>query len=189
MPKDHDLSPEDRALFRKSIAGTIPLGDKRPTALPVKKSSTAQSTQKEIAHKHHRPKSEISLVSIPLSDHSSNPVAAETLLEYSASGLSNKDMRRLKTGEFRVQSSLDLHGYTADEARYQILRFLEKALAEDRRCIRIVHGKGKHGSETPILKNLVNTWLRQLPPILAFCSAPPRDGGAGAVTVLLKPNN
>ncbi|HET8706021.1 MAG TPA: Smr/MutS family protein, partial [Pseudomonadales bacterium] len=38
----------------------------------------------------------------------------------------------------------------------------------------------------PILKSSVNHWLRQLPQVLAFCSAQPKDGGLGAVYVLVK---
>jgi hypothetical protein len=32
----------------------------------------------------------------------------------------------------------------------------------------------------------VNSWLRQMDAVLAFCSARPNDGGTGAVYVLLK---
>ena len=48
--------------------------------------------------------------------------------------------------------------------------------------VKIVHGKGSEA----ILKTCINGWLRQLPEVLAFCSAPPKDGGNGAVLVLLK---
>jgi DNA-nicking Smr family endonuclease len=54
-------------------------------------------------------------------------------------------------------------------------------------CVRIVHGKGLH-SETgvPVLKNLVDRLLRQRADVLAFHSAPPAQGGRGAVLVLLR---
>lgn len=184
--KDDDISPEDRALFRDSVKGAIPLGDKRPTTLPSKKPSKKEPLDKKSSPNKAPIPHQDSWENLPLSDHSSQPVSSEDLLEYSGSGISHKDMRRLKAGDFHVESQLDLHGLTADEARHQLLHFLEKAQSQGWRCIRIVHGKGKHGTDTPILKNLANTWLRQLPQILAFCSAPRRDGGAGAVTVLLK---
>lgn len=51
--------------------------------------------------------------------------------------------------------------------------------------VKIVHGKGAHTGQT-LLKTYVNGWLPQLPDVLAFVSALPRDGGAGAVYVLLR---
>ena len=60
-------------------------------------------------------------------------------------------------------------------------------------CVRIIHGKGMHGSgsiasrDVPVLKNLVDRLLRQRADVLAFHSAPPAQGGTGAVLVLLAP--
>ena len=48
--------------------------------------------------------------------------------------------------------------------------------------MKIIHGKGIDS----ILKTCVNGWLRQIPEVLAFCSAPAAQGGNGAVLVLLK---
>ncbi|MDO8811603.1 MAG: Smr/MutS family protein, partial [Gallionella sp.] len=33
---------------------------------------------------------------------------------------------------------------------------------------------------------LTRHWLAQRPDVLAYCDAPPKDGGSGAVLVLLK---
>lgn len=38
----------------------------------------------------------------------------------------------------------------------------------------------------PVLKGKVNVWLRQKGEVMAFCTAIPRDGGTGAVYVLLR---
>ena len=51
--------------------------------------------------------------------------------------------------------------------------------------IKIVHGKGLQNGQ-PLIKTCVNGWLRQIPQVLAFVSALPRDGGTGAAYVLLK---
>nr|AOO54574.1 smr protein/muts2 [uncultured bacterium] len=185
---DDQLSPEDRALFRDSIQGTRPLRGQQQSAAPLPKrvSTPSPSTLNIAKPRKTVPPTPFNLTDFPLSDHSPDVVASETLLQYTGSGLSHKDMRRLKAGEFPVQSALDLHGTTVDQARAAFLTFLSQAQTQGWRCVRIVHGKGKHGAEAPILKNLVNTWLRQLPIILAFCSAPRRDGGAGAVYVLIR---
>ena len=53
-------------------------------------------------------------------------------------------------------------------------------------CVRIIHGKGLHGdSGAPVLKNLVDRLLRQRADVLAFHSRRRRQGGTGAVLVLL----
>jgi len=50
-----------------------------------------------------------------------------------------------------------------------------------------VHGKGRRSRQPgPVLKGLVDHWLRQRDDVLAFCSARPADGGTGAVYVLLR---
>lgn len=186
---DDDISPEDKALFRDSVKGTVPLGEKRAIAPLEKKVIKKEAlTPKAPRQKPKIPRLE-NLEDFPLSDYSHEPVTGDKLLAFSGSGISHKDMRRLKSGEFHIDGALDLHGSTAEEARHQFLTFLEKAQSQGWRCVRIVHGKGKHGTATPILKNLVNTWLQQLPSILAFCSASNRDGGAGAVYVLLARRN
>jgi len=182
---EDELSPEDKALFRESIQGTIPLGETRPISAPEKKNSEGESSSSQSTDKKPKSTKIEKLENFPLSDFSHEPVTGEMTIEYSAGGISHKDMRRLKSGEFRIEGAIDLHGATADEAREAFLSFLEKAQREGWRCVRIVHGKGKHRNETPVLKNLVNTWLRQLPFIVAFCSAMNRDGGTGAVYVLL----
>ena len=95
--------------------------------------------------------------------------------------------RKLRRGGWVIQGELDLHGHTGDEARIALAAFLNRCMLEDRRCVRIIHGKG-HGSKNrlPVLKNKVRHWLTQREDVLAFCQARTVDGGAGAVIVLLK---
>jgi len=37
-----------------------------------------------------------------------------------------------------------------------------------------------------VLRRLARHWLIQRPEVLAWCDAPPKDGGSGAALVLLK---
>lgn len=108
-------------------------------------------------------------------------------LQFARPGLQHKTLRKLRSGHFRVGAELDLHGMTVPTARHALAQFLQQCRDDDRRCVRIVHGKG-NGSRNrgPVLKTMVNRWLRQRDEILAFCSTPPHDGGTGAVYVLLK---
>ncbi|MDT8407876.1 MAG: Smr/MutS family protein, partial [Methylococcales bacterium] len=88
---------------------------------------------------------------------------------------------------FPLEAELDLHGLTAQQAQLTLQDFLRYALQRGKRCVRIVHGKGYRSPDAaPVLKNQVNSWLRQYAAVLAFTSAAPRDGGTGAVWVLLR---
>jgi len=51
----------------------------------------------------------------------------------------------------------------------------------------VIHGKGMNsrGGEA-VLRRLARHWLTQRPDVLAYCNAPPGDGGSGAALVLLK---
>jgi len=94
-----------------------------------------------------------------------------------------KDLRR---GKYSIQSELDLHGLTANEARSMLREFMTDVLLEGHRCVRIVHGKGlRSGPRGPVLKVKLNKWLPQWEQVLAFTTAPARDGGTGALYVLL----
>jgi DNA-nicking Smr family endonuclease len=97
-------------------------------------------------------------------------------------------MRALKNGEIPWEGRLDLHGFKADTARTSLCHFIQTQAQNNKRCLLIIHGKGGHQGAPPIVKNLINRWLPQLEEVLAFHSARPKDGGHGAVYVLLKTN-
>ena len=97
-----------------------------------------------------------------------------------------KVLRDLKRGKYSIQDELDLHGLTATEAKTMLREFMHEVLLHGHRCVRIVHGKGlRSGPGGPVLKVKLNKWLPQWEPVLAFTTAPARDGGTGAMYVLL----
>lgn len=115
------------------------------------------------------------------------PVDYEETIKFAQDGIGYKQMHALKTGNVIVEDHLDLHGYTIQEARQVLVEFIHFAQTTGARCVRIVHGKGyKAAQRHPIIKNKINSWLRQHPDVLAFHSATPKDGGNGAVYVLIK---
>ena len=112
--------------------------------------------------------------------------AAGDVLSHRREALSPRAFQRLKRGQFSVQDELDLHGATALQAEGLLRRFLADAHAHDHGCVRIIHGKGQRSEgDAPVLKNLVDRVLRQRADVMAFHSAPPTQGGTGAVLVLL----
>jgi DNA-nicking Smr family endonuclease len=105
-------------------------------------------------------------------------------------GLDPRVLRRLRRGDFAWQDHLDLHGMTADQARPAVDAFLLRAVRAGHRCILIVHGRGLNSKDqTPVLKEKLKSWLargRAAQIVLAFTTARPVDGGAGALYVLLR---
>jgi len=111
-------------------------------------------------------------------------------VEGAVAGLDPRLVRRLRAGDFAYQNHLDLHGMTAEEARVAVNGFLAGAHRAGQRCVLIVHGRGKNSKDqVPVLKNRITTWLSRgvwSRLVLAFSSARPCDGGAGALYVLLR---
>ena len=167
-------APIDAELFRQSMDGVTPLAPSgRVTAHPppVRATRTAQKTEPVKIQDN-------------LSDHGAGDVP---LTEFLRDGLSRMTLRKLRRGQPPIQDSLDLHGLNSDAARKLLLEFLRDATRHGLRCVCVIHGKGWHtdGGEG-ILKTRTRHWLTQCAEVLAFCEAPPHEGGGGAVKVLLK---
>ena len=114
-------------------------------------------------------------------------LTVEDTFSFSANGLQKNVFKKLRQGYFGLDAEIDLHGLTSHEAKQQLLHFLHNSVENGWRCVHIVHGKGYRSADNhPILKNNLNIWLRQHKRVLAFCSATPKHGGAGAVMVLLQ---
>jgi DNA-nicking Smr family endonuclease len=108
-------------------------------------------------------------------------------LSYQAPGVQDRVLRQLRRGGYRLDAELDLHGLNRDKARAAVAAFLAECRDQDRRCVRIIHGKGNGSPNSgPVLKRQLDGWLRKLRDVLAFCSARPQDGGSGALYVLLR---
>ncbi len=108
------------------------------------------------------------------------------ILSFSRSGLQHKVLKKLRQGKNPIEHALDLHGLTVKQARNELLEFLGECEAAGVSHAIIVHGKGFRSKDKPIIKPMVNRWLRSVDNVLAFHSALPKDGGNGAVYVLLK---
>ena len=97
---------------------------------------------------------------------------------------------RLKRGQLAIDGRIDLHGMTQDKAHRALEKFLTASQGAGQRCVLVITGKGlRPTGETGVLRNLVPRWMNA-PAIrgrvLSFCTAQPRDGGTGALYVLLK---
>lgn len=178
------ISDEDAKLFREMTKGVRPLkSDDRAVHTPQK------PLPKKIRH---------SADTLPdrWSDNTAQPleasdtVEAEEVLFYVRDNLPHATLQKLKKGAFCSDLEIDLHGLTTAQAHDELQQLLRHALQQQIRCFRLIHGKGNRSTtQSPILKSWVNQWLRQQPEVLAFCSARQRDGGTGALYILLKKFN
>lgn len=111
-------------------------------------------------------------------------------MEGVAGGVDRSLLVRLSRGDFSVQAHVDLHGLSVDAAKEALEKFLVESRRAGHRCVLVVHGRGLHSREQePVLKPRLGAWLskgRLGRLVLAFATARPVDGGAGALYVLLR---
>jgi DNA-nicking Smr family endonuclease len=173
-----NINSEDSALFRAAAAGARPVTTRR---VSLRKPPPAPS-----ARFRRRDELEVLQESLRLGPEALELESGEELT-FRRPQISEAVFRKLRRGRFAIKAELDLHGMTGDEAREALREFLAESIDAGIPCVRIVHGKGlRSGPRGPVLKASVNRWLRQWDEVLAFVSAPARDGGTGAVYVLLR---
>lgn len=120
------------------------------------------------------------------SDDFEEVVLAGTLLSYLTPHITEQRFNDLRTGRVSWEAKLDLTGFSADRARQALSEFIHTQVINKKNCVLIVHGIESTVNTPPLLKNLINHWLPQSKDVLAFHSAAIKDGGAGAVYVLLR---
>ncbi len=109
-------------------------------------------------------------------------------LSFRRPGVGIDVVHKLRRGQWSIQRQVDLHGLRTDEAREALGTFIREAHKQGMRCVRVVTGKGLGSpGKTPVLKDKVHRWLVQKNEVVAFVQAPPAQGGAGALVVLLQP--
>ncbi|MDF0604112.1 Smr/MutS family protein [Neisseriaceae bacterium TC5R-5] len=114
--------------------------------------------------------------------------APEIDLHFVRSGQATATLKKLRAGHWPISGQLDLHGYDRYQAQDALALFIHQARGNGP-CVRIIHGKGFGSNGTPVLKRLVRSWLKHHPHVLAFCEASDKQGGSGALLVLLKRAN
>ena len=114
--------------------------------------------------------------------------------------LPNKDFKNHKNKNLNIRS-LDLHGYTLDEANKIIEDFIKQAFFDNVNKLIIVTGKGLHSEnekdpyvskELGILKYSVPEFITNNPVLMNMINeikdAKIQDGGSGAFYIFLKKN-
>jgi DNA-nicking Smr family endonuclease len=173
-------TPEDESeadLFRAAVAGVKPLSARHHA--PAHPAPSARPLQKEA--------DERAVLAELLAEPEPETLESGDTLVYQGAGVQDSVFRKLRRGQFRIETELDLHGYNRSAAHLAVTRFLAYCQAHRHRCVRIIHGKGNGSPNSgPVIKSHLDGWLRKRKDVIAFCSARPVDGGTGAVYVLLR---
>ena len=170
---------QNRDLFARAVGPVRPVRS-APRAAP--------STARPAPVAAHRARDERAALAQALSDEFDVSTLLDTdeHLSFRRPGIGVDVVRKLRRGEWRIQRDIDLHGLRSDAAREALAAFVRDACRQGLRCVRVVHGKGLGSpGKTPVLKSKVHGWLIQKNQVLAFVQAPPAQGGAGALLVLL----
>lgn len=169
---------DDAALFRDAIGPVRRLPDAPPPPGKPRPRPSTRMAERDDAEARSE------FARLLAHDH----IEAGDALAYRRDEVPPRVLQRLRKGLYAVQDELDLHGSDSAGAERLLREFLREAAHAGRGCVRVVHGKGLgSGTDVPVLKNLVDRVLRQRSDVLAFHSAPPAQGGTGAVLVLLRP--
>lgn len=170
------LSDEEQDLWTKITSGIEPLANRHShhPAPPPKLEQSFVSERKIIAAP--------ALSSLPPS-----PPRLPEITPGTTAGLDKNTAKRLRRGQMDIEASLDLHGMTQEAALNALSSFVETSFQRGRRCVRVVTGKGLRGEG--VLRGAVPRWLNAMslrPMVLSFTHALPKDGGEGALYILLR---
>lgn len=173
------MQDDDEKLFRRVMAETKPLRTSDRVApiigKPKPRARFSRADEKAVLEES---------LQVDIDDLETNSGEA---MHFQRASVGRTTMRMLARGSYAVLAEIDLHGMTLAEAKPRLEAFIRRCAANNKLCVRIVHGKGLgSGNRGPVLKAAVNRWLRRWDAVLAFTSARQVDGGTGAVYVLLQ---
>ncbi|HEU0070669.1 MAG TPA: Smr/MutS family protein [Alphaproteobacteria bacterium] len=175
-----DLVPDDELWWRVAESIT-PLQHRRrtPSLKPPAKAEQGEAAAPRKARAMPAPKPA--------------PAHKPTLAELTHDRLSDLDKRtgqKLVRGKLPLEGRIDLHGMTQEQAHRHLARFIETSAEVGKRCVLVITGKGtKASGEVGVLRAAVPRWLNGSdlrPLVLAIRYAQAKDGGEGALYVLLK---
>lgn len=177
-PSDKILSELDKLVWNKYIQNVIPL----------KKESSPREVQ--VQEPHLKQPSTIVKASLPI------PVRVST----ASSPLKPKriSLRSRTVKKLNLQAVLDLHGFTENQAYYQVIDFLKRSQAAGLREVLIITGKGHFSSHSchsanskglGVLKKALPRWIQEDPLdkiVFEYATSPQKHGGEGATYLFLR---
>lgn len=184
MTKKPHISEDEKSLFRDAVSDVKPLSPQNSL-----QTEEPETTKPEKIKTVRIKKIILTEPSIPIIQKTKPQptVYGDDIISFAKSGLQHRRFSQLKQGKIKAEATLDLHEHTSDEALIAIDDFLNRCQQRNMKTVCVIHGKGHFSTgNTPVLKNLLNHYLREHPSVIAFHSAKRTEGGTGAIYVLLK---
>ena len=189
-----DESTDDARLFEQAMRGVTPLTaaerGRRASAIDAPSVPPPSRAALRISARREEALADAALVELVAKPGRITVEEQGESVAGVADGVDRRLLRRLRAGDYPVDAEIDLHGRDRTAAASALERAVKSARAAGQRCLLVIHGRGLNsGEEGPVLKTMVVEALsagalgRQ---VLAFVSAPPSAGGAGALLVLLR---
>lgn len=172
---------DDTALFMNEMLGVTPM-KKNLTSASV---HSVKATAPQLQRRRDLEANE-SLLKLTLDVNQIKALEPEKIVGFKRDGVQSAVFERLSSGGYRIASEVDLHQLKLALAREVLFQSIEQAIALGQRSILVIHGKGaKSKPIAALMKSFTVTWLTQIDSVLAFHSAKPHHGGAGALYVML----
>ncbi len=182
MTRRRRPTPEDLALWRHATRDVAPMAPLPPAAEPDPAPPKKPAQQAEAAKRKAAAR--------PATQPPPRAVTGEAPLTGRViPGLDQRSADRLRQGRTEIQARIDLHGMRQAEAHHALAAFVDHNHRHGRRMLLVITGKGSLGEGRGVLRSQVPRWLSELPirdKVLAHYPARQKDGGDGALYVLLK---
>lgn len=174
--------PDDDQLWRAVTQGVERLKQQRSKAISSTPAVVAPRTPERIAP---LPSGKLS----PIPTSSKRSPTPPPLVMGQGTGVDKRTVQRLKRGRLAIEARLDLHGLTQSEAHARLDSFLETSQDRGLRSVLVITGKGRISREGGVLRRMVPQWLNTSPNrerVLTMSQSQPKDGGSGAIYLLIK---
>jgi DNA-nicking Smr family endonuclease len=182
MSRRRQLSDDERALWTGVARSIVPLRGRQAPAKP--RSATPDDTAQPAADPADP---------VPAAAEAPPQEAPRQKTSAPLAPLGRRLRQRVARGREPIDGRIDLHGMTQSRAHAALLRFLQRAQADEARIVLVVTGKGTARTDTAgergVLKRQVPLWLglpefRSL--VVGFEDAHVGHGGQGALYVRLR---
>lgn len=182
MKDKRSLSPEEKKLWRM-----ITRGDKK-LHRNVEEEEQEPDTVVQKSAKSYMPPTAKELQKIAVSQKKRKTPAFGSYADIDKNTAGN-----FRNGDFTIDATLDLHGYTINQAHEMLDTFIRGHYRRGARCLLVITGKGlrSEGKTQVTLKNMLPAWLSSpdySEILLVFDTARPKHGGQGAYYLLLRRN-
>lgn len=172
------ISENDASLFVKKMEGVTPIQNEARVLL-----KSADADQPGKTYRRAAAEFEQGAVECALSLVLKNPLAAGDWLTYKRNGIQSGVYKKLRTGSYPHEATLNLNRKTVRLARDELIQFIADCQETNIRSVLIYFGQGGNGT---LLKSYLAQWLPQLPSVQAFHTALKAHGGSAAVYILLR---